>query len=1316
VALAALSVAMLLAVSVSLGASNVAPPRFTEVLSKEVFSTRALIGLVLRPENLATKFSAEYSTTSPSGPWTKVNEKEIPSGQESEETVWIGVQEKFPQLNGRFPFLRGLEPGTSYYARFLATNSEGTTEDVIPFETLPVEKPEIDIDSSSFMVDPTIGVTDMGFGFEAEIEANGAAATYHFEYAEHESGPWKEFSSGATGTISAAEEYAVVKAQTSGLTPERKYYVRLKASNTKGETEADEYEKGPSAAYGCQYLDYSCGFLVTPSAKPYVGQPDVRNVTADSAHVVAHFAPHGLETDWRLEYTSEPGNAGSWKPVPGGSGTVSLAQAEVAGYRNPPLRDYGVPLSGLQPATTYYVRTFAQNTAGEAEYCFKENEAGPKYGQEVCEPASSETRGVVSFTTQAPVAASASVVHGVHGEALRLLGSVNPNSAPTADEQTFALEGSPTGGTFTLTLAGQTTAPLTYDASQEQVKSALEALPAIAQEVSVEGGFGLYTVRFATGASVAQMTGDGSGLTGPGTGAVKVETIQAGGEGYGAHYQFEYVGQQSFAAHGWAEAVQGPEGHVAVSASPVFEGYDLVGVTPGESYRYRVLAQSDAPGALPVESEEQSLTIPLPQAVGGGGEAACPNAGSRVEASAHLPDCRAYEQLTPVDKHGAEEPFQYQIALGGTVPVGADGEHIVLEAPNTYYLAGPETGQSPFLFSREPSGWGMLAGALQPETGVSRDYPQVYSADVTQVAFSSEYSLSDVGVSPTVEYRLGPVGGPYTTVASVPRAETTAAEGWVAGTPSLSKLVFGTQDRTLTSEQVTGTTSGSDLYEYTPDGGLRQLNVTGAEGETQTIGSCGAQIAKGVEDYYEKTNNSGGGPHSLSGDGSRVFFEAVPGKNCSAEAKHLYMRVNGAETVDVGEYTFLAANADGSRVLLQSEDGAHEALLYDSETETATSLPGLGGLEKQQGKLTVSSDLGAAYFTRGDDLYRYDIAAGRLEFLMGVTGSSQGVALYTSPDGRYLYLEAAAVGGLPAGGGVGDEAVQVYRYDSFEHAVQCISCASPFDSEPRLPSFLSSVASKTFINGGGPLYSSISGNGQYAFFTTPAALVPSDIDGETKVETDGSFSPNREFADVFQRTSPSSDVYEWRAQGVHGCAQLAGCLSLISNGRGGFMTILLGAADEGRDVFLYTREELSLKDSGSEANIFDAREGGGESPPPPSSLECEGDSCATPPAAPLDSTPSSMTFSGVGNAVGSPVSKPAQKPNKPKKPKPKSKSTKHKGKRKNGAKSKGKRQSSKRGSRKYAVAAVQPHQAGIHAAQSRAAGSPVRLAALVRSW
>ncbi len=81
--------------------------------------------------------------------------------------------------------------------------------------------------------------------------------------------------------------------------------------------------------------------------------------------------------------------------------------------------------------------------------------------------------------------------------------------------QTVTVTGSPTGGTFTLTYQGQTTAAIAYNAAASAVQSALVALSTIGTGGVTVTGSGPYTVTFAAvpGAPVA-LTASGAGLTG----------------------------------------------------------------------------------------------------------------------------------------------------------------------------------------------------------------------------------------------------------------------------------------------------------------------------------------------------------------------------------------------------------------------------------------------------------------------------------------------------------------------------------------------------------------------------------------------------------------------------------------------------------------------------------------------------------------------------------------------------------------------------------------------------------------------------------
>ena len=108
------------------------------------------------------------------------------------------------------------------------------------------------------------------------------------------------------------------------------------------------------------------------------------------------------------------------------------------------------------------------------------------------------------------------------------------NDSKTDESQTVRVNGA-TGGTFTLTFNGQTTAPLAFNATAAAIQSAVQALSSVGAGNAVATGGPVntanVTVTFRGALSEAdqpQMTADGSGLTGT-TPAVVVNTTTAGG-------------------------------------------------------------------------------------------------------------------------------------------------------------------------------------------------------------------------------------------------------------------------------------------------------------------------------------------------------------------------------------------------------------------------------------------------------------------------------------------------------------------------------------------------------------------------------------------------------------------------------------------------------------------------------------------------------------------------------------------------------------------------------------------------------------------
>jgi len=945
---------------------------------------------------------------------------------------------------------------------------------------------------------------------------------------------------------------------------------------------------------------------------------------------------HGLreatcEAQWTIQW-SAAGPSGPWQEFPGGTGTVTGAGGERAVFKTG-------ELTGLEPETLYYTRGILKQ--------------GSRLAEE--EPGNFEAKPLRPFGANVEVESASITESSAH-----LKGAVSP--APF--ETHWRLE---------------------YSASKSALGSGAGTLVAQGTITQAEAE----ALQAATGANSAHLEANLTGLSPNTTYYLRAvaedepEWPPSSGE---FHHKELISSIQEFETHGppVAEASATPalrgetmrvlgyvvphgfDTHYRFQYEATAAAADLPGLQPGQTYHYRIIATSPAAAGVTVPGADHTLTVPVPAEPQP--PQPCENETLRTAVSARLPDCRAYEQVTPAEKGGAQQAFSYSNQVEAGALVGEDGDHLALEQPFVHWGSG----QSPYFFSRTLGGWQMTPGRAQPEAGLDTYAPQLVNPDLTRFAFAAGWKTG-VQESPNLEFKAGIPGGPYPTAASVPRAQAElnhGSLGWVAASDDFSKLILATTDRTLAGP-ATATAFGADLYEYA-EGALRQLNVTtpGA-----TIGKCGATVVNG---FAERTGGSpgqssdamGSSRHTISTDGTRVFFEAVPSASCS-EPPHLYMRTGGgapgAQTVDIGAYRFLAANASGTELLLEAPGAeTQQILLYATATATAKPLLTLHEhhTSNEQSLITISEDFSTIYLqsraqltpdspppTGGEhvggstDLYRYDIAAESLHF---VVQSGSFVDLAVTPDGR----DASWEGLLPDYYSDGLSPRESMLYDGAHNFVECVSCASPFNPEPSLP-----VAAQIFGNNGvlptrngAPKASLLAADGHRFFFDTRSTLLPADVDGESPE------SSSQSGTTVFW--SPSSDVYEWRANGVEGCTHVQGCLALVSSGRGGYLVQLLGADSSGRDVFFTTQEQLTPNtDTDTSIDIYDARSGGGFPPQPPGPVECEGDACSTPFAAPSDLTPSSSSFQGAGNllAPALPEVKPTPKPKPRKKCKTKAK-------------------------------------------------------------
>ncbi|MFE4915813.1 hypothetical protein ACFRCX_30375 [Streptomyces sp. NPDC056652] len=172
-------------------------------------------------------------------------------------------------------------------------------------------------------------------------------------------------------------------------------------------------------------------------------------------------------------------------------------------------------------------------------------------------------------------------------------GLYEPYAAVTNEVQTATVTGGPTGGTFTLTYSGQTTAAIAYNATAATVQAALIALSNLAPgDVVVTGAAGgPYTLTFGgtlLGDNVASLTATAS-LTGGTTPGVTMATTTAGGSATASDGTQKFAGFlfTEVAFHPTATKVAAPlmvHGQIDVAKLPV--AFDPADVPAGSNTQF----------------------------------------------------------------------------------------------------------------------------------------------------------------------------------------------------------------------------------------------------------------------------------------------------------------------------------------------------------------------------------------------------------------------------------------------------------------------------------------------------------------------------------------------------------------------------------------------------------------------------------------------------------------------------------------------------------------------------------------------------------
>lgn len=224
--------------------------------------------------------------------------------------------------------ITGLDPATTYYVRAYATNSEGTA--------YGNQRSFMTIDPETFT--PTVTTDDVtNIGFDAAtcggnvLSDGGYDVTARGVVWSTSANPTIEDNDGITNNGDGTGEYT---SQLTGLTNGTKYYVRAYATNSMGTSYGDEKEFT---------TDLGLATVTTTDIT------DVKSTIATGGGNVTHIGVSSVTARgvvWKT--TANPTIEDNDGFTTDGTGTGNFASN----------------LSGLQSATTYYVKAYATNSAG----------------------------------------------------------------------------------------------------------------------------------------------------------------------------------------------------------------------------------------------------------------------------------------------------------------------------------------------------------------------------------------------------------------------------------------------------------------------------------------------------------------------------------------------------------------------------------------------------------------------------------------------------------------------------------------------------------------------------------------------------------------------------------------------------------------------------------------------------------------------------------------------------------------------------------------------------------------------------------------
>ncbi len=415
---------------------------------------------------------------------------------------------------------------------------------------------------------------------------------------------------------------------------------------------------------------------------------------------------------------------------------------------------------------------------------------------------------------------------------------------------------------------------------------------------------------------------------------------------------------------------------------------------------------------------------------------ACPNETLRLELrSAGLPDCRAYERVTPAYRES--QPA----AVGGVFAVSPGGDRVLAGSIGAFAGTEQDTlnvnsslAGAAYLFERGGAGWQARA-LIPPASSFHSDGLYDASADLSRSLWELEATGSPLESSASFEseevtgfYLESSVGvfekvGPPTPGAIPNRHRY----HYLGGSADLSRIVFSAEPVARWPFDAT-VAEGPTVYEYVGverPGETREPSLVGVEGgpgSRQLISTCGTRLGSGSISFGE--DHAGSMFNSISASGLRVFFTAVGSEEVSAgcvgpRVGEIYAR----EEVPVREGETPAAGARTVAISEPSREDCGECQTEEPDVIRAAAVFQGASLDGSRVFFTTEQELlpGA----KGNNLYEYDFnaPAGERVALLSGGGSAggearvQGVARIAEDGSAVYFVAQGRLTSEPRGGG-----------------------------------------------------------------------------------------------------------------------------------------------------------------------------------------------------------------------------------------------------------------------------------------------------------